>query len=358
MTAATYHDGRTSQGTPASVRIDDDALVIASDDGRVLDRWPRPDVRLVDRPRPGAPPRLRLGGGDARLTLADDAEFAAIEAACPNLRKPVKGDGGWRPVVLWGGAAVVSVVLLVWVLIPAFAGWAAAAFPPGLERRLGDRVAEQIVTVFAAGNGAPVCAGSGGQAALDRVAGRLAAGTELAFPVRVQVVRSPVVNALALPGGQVLVFDGLIDFADDANEVAAVLAHEIAHVAHRHVMEVAVERTAVAVLIGLLVGDVFGGAAIGAVGEALIAGAYTREAEAEADALGVELMNRAGYDARPLADFLDRVADEHGEMEGVLGYFASHPASAERAQAVRAAVVGGGPAMTAEEWTAMQAMCD
>ena len=72
-----------------------------------------------------------------------------------------------------------------------------------------------------------------GRAALEKIIRRLEAATSLPFALRTEVVRRDEANAIALPGGQVYVFRGLIDKASNADEIAGVIAHEIGHVVHR-----------------------------------------------------------------------------------------------------------------------------
>ena len=77
------------------------------------------------------------------------------------------------------------------------------------------------------------------------------------------------------------------------------LAHEHAHVLERHPTEVAVTRAGGLTLVSFLVGDVFGGVVIAGVAEALLSAGYTREAEAEADAVAIELMDAVGWKTGP-----------------------------------------------------------
>ena len=364
---ATYNDGRTARSRPVTLRIEAGALVILDSAGGAVDRWPAADVHLVDRPGRGQPVRLRCGfDRDDRLTLADDKDLDGLDRHCPGLRRTTPGwSRYWRPVLVWGAAAVVSVVLVVTVVIPRLAQEFAFAIPAAMQQRIGEQTAEQVLRLLAAINKNEddtnrVCAGPAGeegQAALDALAARLAGGLDEPVALSVRVVDTGMVNAFTLPGGHILVLRGLLDFAGNGDEVAGVLAHEIGHVARRHPIKVAIEMAGTALLIGLLIGDVGGGTVIAGLGQMVLTSAYTQEAEREADAIATELMNAAGYDARHLGAFLERVEAREGEPSDALAFFSTHPPSADRADTIRGNARRGAPALTDAEWTAIKAMC-
>lgn len=174
------------------------------------------------------------------------------------------------------------------------------------------------------------------------------------------VLDSPVVNALALPGGYVYVTRGLLAIANNEAELAGVLGHEIGHVLAGH-GEARVKRSNQAgfgVIIGTIIGGVFGGkdgAADAIEFGAKLANGYlaqhSQSEELEADMLGVRLLAEAGYNPFAEADFLEQLAAKERLESKVSGqqhnpnridFFASHPATARRTRkAVEAARQSG-----------------
>ena len=173
---------------------------------------------------------------------------------------------------------------------------------------------------------------------------------------RFTVLDTPIVNAFAFPGGYVYVTRGLLALADDEAELAGVLGHEIGHVTANHFQE-RNEKGAKAG-IGVVVGAILGGLWNGKEGarDALETGVkldtgyvagHSREAEYEADLLGVKLLARAGYDPYAQAEFLESLSGQYeldARAEGKeynpnrVDFFASHPATADRVRrAIRAA---------------------
>ena len=101
-----------------------------------------------------------------------------------------------------------------------------------------------------------------GRAALDKMVHRLEAAATLPMPLQIAVVRRDEANAIALPGAQLYVFRGLIAKADNADEVAGVIAHEIGHVAHRDGTRSVLQAGGLSLLFGMLLGDFVGGGAV------------------------------------------------------------------------------------------------
>lgn len=186
---------------------------------------------------------------------------------------------------------------------------------------------------------------------------RLASHANLHVPLRVRVIDSPMPNAFALPGGHVFILRGLFDLAQGPDEVAGVLAHEIAHIELRHPAEVAIKRATGAFLVGLLFGDVLGLSVLGVVADTLISAAYTRPAEADADRRGVEILSAAGVSAAPFAAFFERLAAKDAGMPDILAYLSSHPPSPERAQRARDGAHDGVPILDDGAWQALKTIC-
>ena len=146
-------------------------------------------------------------------------------------------------------------------------------------------------------------------------------------------------NAFALPGGTIVMTDAIVELADKTKlgdeALAGVLAHEIGHVVHRHSTRLVVEQGVLNVGLGMALGDVSWMASMG--GSLLTGLSYRRGHESEADCFAVALMQRTGGQARPMADLLmqmDKGAKE-GEKAGWSEWLSSHPATPERAVALR-----------------------
>ena len=157
---------------------------------------------------------------------------------------------------------------------------------------------------------------------------------------RITVLNSPSINAFALPTGDLYVTRGLLALANDTAEVAAVLAHEMAHVTARHAFDRA-DKERQAVLVSRIVTDVLGDAEAGAMSLAksrIALARFSREQELEADRIGVATLGRAGYDPYGASRFLAamgknanlRTASPNAGEAGGADFMASHPSTPER----------------------------
>jgi len=357
-----FNDGRTARSRPVSVTLGPSGLEITEHDGPLIAVWPVQEIHLTERVSGLGEVRLRCGYQDpARLVLSDPDALAFLGAACPNLHKlEPSGWRYWQPAVYWGGGAVLSIVLLITLVIPSLASAIARNMPEAWEARIGREVRQQVIAGLAALEGRSnddiVCSGKPGVAALEVLVSSLLKGAADAPNVTVSVLDLRTVNAFALPGGHVLILRGLIDKAAAPNALAGVVAHELGHVIEGHPLEVAIERSATAVIVGLLLGDVAGGTIVAGAGEVLLGTAYSREAEREADAIGLELMGEAGFDARPLGPFLTALTADQDESD-LLALLSSHPLTVERTRQIERDARPGGPAMSDEAWKAVRAIC-
>ena len=156
------------------------------------------------------------------------------------------------------------------------------------------------------------------------------------FRYTFEVVDRRDINAFALPGGPIFLNRGMLDAAETEGEVAGVMAHEISHVVLRHATAQATktQKFQFGALAGQLLGAFLGGrsGAIIAQGSELGIGTYimkySREYEREADLLGVQIMDRAGYDPRHLANMFQTIARQSGN--GGPEWLSDHPSPANR----------------------------
>ena len=152
------------------------------------------------------------------------------------------------------------------------------------------------------------------------------------FTYSFDVVNARDINAFALPGGPMFVNRGMIEAARREGEMAGVMAHEISHVALRHATAQATEtqKFQIGSVLGQILGGVIGGvpgAIIGAgsqIGFGAGALKYSRKYETQADILGAQIMARAGYDPRDLAEMF-RTIERQGGGSGGPEWLSSHP---------------------------------
>ena len=153
------------------------------------------------------------------------------------------------------------------------------------------------------------------------------------FQYYFKVVNARDINAFALPGGPMYVNRGMIEQARTEGEMAGVMAHEISHVALRHGTAQATKGQKYGLLAGIagIAGTIFGGPGVGQLAQAPFAVyllKFSREYETEADVLGAQILARAGYDPRDLANMFRTLEQQGGGGGG--GFLSDHPSPSDR----------------------------
>lgn len=357
-TNAVYFDGDSPVPVAVSALEMRDQMLHISLDGNDDVLWPAHEVRRVLDSAGRGDASLRWTGDPlARLFTPNPFVFGAL----PDIDRAAPPKGRAR-LAAWAVGAVVAVAVQIFLLIPILADQLAGFIPPKGERALGEATLTQIQEVLARNDAdlVPVCDGEDGIAALRKMEARLSTGLENETEFTVMVLDDPMINAFALPGGFIILFRGLIDAADTPGEVAAVFAHEMGHVVSRDPTRHALRSAGSIGVLGLLFGDFAGGAVVLFLAERLINAQYSQEAEAAADRFAIKTMVRAGIAPGGLAKFLDRMLREHGETDGIVAHFMSHPEFKERINSASAAVPPSGEfsaVLTDSEWSALRKIC-
>lgn len=348
---ARLHTARYPEGVEAAVRLRVDGLVITS--GGEERVWHYGDVRR--RGGEWGPGVTHLEHDEGREMLAvSGAAFAdELRRGAPALSPSPAASSGTRVAVALVIALVAGVVAF-FLALPWIAGLLAASVPIEWEARFGAAVVESAVPKRQRIEDPAV------RTVVEGVVERLAMAVPSPYTFHVTVAESPEVNAFAAPGGHMVVNRGLLKFASDGDELAAVLAHEMEHVTRRHVTRVMFQRASLGFLAALAGGqsaDVLGGGIEAArmLGEL----SFGRAAEREADEGGLARLRAAGIAPGAMASMLERLA---GEQKGVEPpeLLSSHPDPRGRAKRMRelaleAPGAGASPAVAPEAWATMRA---
>jgi predicted Zn-dependent protease len=220
-------------------------------------------------------------------------------------------------------------IYAVWISLPLVLSGAVKLVPVTLE----DNIGRAIVSGMARpGN---VCDDPATKAFIDTVSARLTSAMP-ATPYRfnIQVVRNPQVNALAAPGGHILIFSGLIDRMDTPEQLAAVLAHEMQHVVQRHSMKGIVRAVGLQAFLSLVLGDV---GIFGDLAGNLTVLHFMRGDEQSADDEALNTLIRAGISPEQMRLAFENLAKASpGESNAIgLKYLSTHPPLQERIERVR-----------------------
>jgi len=355
---AIFFDGLSSRRRQVMLTLGDVLEIAEPGDvqaGAAVTRWAYDDIRRADSPA-GI---LRLTSASApplaRLEIRDAAFGAALIARCSRIDEHQTTGRGIAKIVGWSVAAAVSIVCVVLFGVPLAADRLAPLVPKPIERRIGDASEVQVKTIFRG----QACNDVAGQAAFRKLVNRLrdAAGLD-DDAMTAGVLRTSVPNAFALPGGKVYVLSALLDKADNPDELAGILAHELGHLKHHDNMRGLIYNGGTSFLIGLLFGDVTGSSAVIFASRSVVEASYSREAETAADTFAIEIMHKLGRSPKPAAELMFRITGKEGGS-GLATILASHPLTEDRLARMTSEdrPASGPPLLTDKEWQALKGIC-
>lgn len=362
---ARYFDGKSARSHAVEVRLDarfGAQVLVVEGYGTDEILWPTSELREMTEQARDEGIVLSLGqDGIARLIVPHGEKEDLIRSVSPNLGKRQVSRRMWRNIGIWAGGAVAAVLLIMFVIVPGLANTLAGMLPVEREVAIGNQAIRQISRFLGGTEENLTCTGGEGQKALEKMTARLVARQQIDYPLDVRVFDHGMVNAFAVPGGHVVLFDGLLKAAASPEEVAGVLAHELGHVVNRDPTRLTLRTAGSVGILGMVFGDFAGGALALVLAEQLISASYSQDAESEADRFAHETLAAAELPTEPLALFFQKLKDKYGDSEGIMSHLASHPDLGGRAAAARAAdtvgEAGFEPILTEAEWTALKAIC-
>lgn len=347
-----FYDGSSSR--KRSVTLQFGATLDIVEDGAIIASWAYDNIRRAE----GRSDVLRLSAIGApelaRLEIHDDATAREVIARAHQLDVIQKERSSTLKIVGWSLAAAVSIVLVIVYGMPYAADQLTPLIPQSFERRLGDVAQRQVAMFFET----KACDRTDGKAAFNKLVTQVRQAGGLDTSATSAVVDSTVPNAIALPGGTTYLFRGLLDKAQSPDEIAAVVAHELGHVAHRDHLRAMIHNGGTSYLIGLLFGDVTGAGAAIFAANAIFNASHSRDSEQRADGFAIDVMHRLGRSPKGLGELLNRVAGKSDGKGGPM-ILSSHPLTAERLARMRREdrPATGPDLLTPAEWKALKGIC-
>ena len=326
-----YYTGQTAKREVVDVWATPAGLEFRDESG-ATHRWAYDAVRFPGAIGARDPLRFEHGPPPRETLVVRDPQFLdAVHALAPHTRarfvRIAAPKTRWIATVAIFAVAIGLLVYLGYRGLPILAEHAAGLIPMSWEKRLGEVAVEQ----FAASD--VVCADSAVVAELDAILRRLSAVVKDMPEVQMRVVHAEEVNAFALPGGQIVVFTGLLKSAETPEQFAGVLAHELQHVRHRHSTKAIIRQLSATALLSLIAGDSGALSSLLHTAGELGGLAYSRDDEEEADRDGARMLIDAGIDPRGLIEFFETLEQHEGGGLGIT-FLSTHPASGDRSKAL------------------------
>ncbi len=324
-----YYDGQSMVPQHATITVTAVGLRLHFAD-HTTTTWKYHELRLTQGRYSGEEVRFERGRGIGETLIIPS----------PNILLAIHEHGGSdaghfhhprtrRARVYWTVLAALASLPIVYGIftwgIPSLARPITAAIPISWEIQLGQFIQQEVTA------GKPVCHNPKLIQAVESILTAMTNSIDqLPYQFQVTVVDSPVVNAMAAPGGYIMVFRGLLQDTASPEEFAGVLAHEIQHVLLRHTMHLIVRHVSIAFVVAALSGDASGMVAYALqAAQTLQTLSYSRDAEDQADEQGFQLLQRSRINPEGMITFFAKLGKEQPAND-ILRYLSTHPATQER----------------------------
>jgi hypothetical protein len=326
-----YFDGRQPIGVPA--RMEFSNLEVTLNAGLISERYVISQLKVS--PRIGSADRFINLPGGGQISCADQAFLNSLPQ-----ESLTEGPVAWLE-AHWGVALACVAIIVCTLLAAYFFGLPAAA------KYIADRI--PMETEQSLGRQALTWLDEKGwfkPTNLDRDTRKKISdgfdGLRSALPLKdycrleFRSGRAFGPNALALPGGIIVISDEMVKAAQTTDEVLAVLAHEIGHVELRHTLRNVLQNSVIGVATAAVSSDAASlSVAIVSLPVVLAQTKYSREFEAEADDYAFNLLKQKGYSPAAFASIMERLSKSGEEEIGPSAYVSTHPVTAERVQRAR-----------------------
>ncbi len=328
MNGLLFGPGLAENGTPAQFEVNSDGLRFATSSLEVGHPSWR-DIRIQKSGWDGSQLRLEWHGSAGAYALVV-AEAAAVKSILAAGKLSISRAPGAAQTRAWASGIVVFTFVVPLLVIAAIlwqhetiAGWLVGFISVEQEQKLGAHLFEGQKAKLKKIDGAPATM-------VRDIGARLTKGS--AYRYEFYVSDDKTVNAYAMPGGYIVMHSGLLQLAASADEVAGVLAHEVAHVEKRHSLTAIARQLGLTAVLSLAFGDL--GSIASAAGD-LLSLKFSRDHEREADSVGLNRLVVAGMQPTAMATFFRKMA---AQDKINLGFLSTHPSSEERFSAIDGAI--------------------
>jgi Zn-dependent protease with chaperone function len=325
---AIYYDGKTSQPYDAQVSLSGNTMTISYENGQTI--WA---ISQIDYSSFTGKGKTMIKYGEFPHQYLefplDSSLFVALENYLPKRREGFwafaneLAGSGFRGVLI-GSAIFISITAgFYFLLLPKIAEYVATKIPVSTEVEMGKQFYDSFV----------------GDMEIDKDKTKLLndfakkIDFQTKYPLKFTVVKSEQVNAFALPGGNIVVFDAILEKIKSPEELVALLSHEATHVKERHSLKGLARNLAGSMVVSVIIGDMT------TIGNIMVSQAnniyqlgFTREMEKEADLEGLEIMYHNKLDPKGMVNLMERLQAEEKKMgvDKMPRYLNSHPMTKER----------------------------
>jgi len=330
--APRFLDGLTSRPQTVTFALTEQSLILYHN-GQSIAVWVLANIRVKEDWDDSIGAILGYKDSpDAGLIIQNKKEFESIQRRLPRRHQTTFIVPSHYRSILVMAIGAVACGFLLFPLLGQLAGLATILVPQSAEKKFGQVLIEDMATEYTP------CDDKIASLNLQKIADRLGAATgQKDLKADIHIFKSSEANAFSLPGQKIAVLSGFLNDATSENEIAAVMAHEMGHMAKRDALEAFIESQGLGIVTGLMGSSgSYGGVA--QITSFMHLMNYSRKKEFAADEYGAKLLLKAGYSPQGLSSFLERVdkeeANDLGASKEYLEILSTHPDTKERVKRI------------------------
>jgi len=274
--------------------------------------------------------KLEKGDDIPEILIIKDVSFIkSLKQISPDFQTKFQTSASrskWlKTIVYLSVASIITIIVFYKWLLPSLAELIAQKIPISWEKSLGQNYKEYFVSQFG------ICEEKELTDKIYQIKDQLVDTLHKTnYQYSITILDHDMVNAFALPGGEIVVFKGLIEKSRRPEELAGVMAHEIQHIEQRHTTKNLIKDKSFEILISAISGD-SGGTDYALKAAKTIGGlAYRRSEEASADSEGLKMLVNARIDPNGIIDFFETIKKQEIELPGIFKYLSTHPDTEDR----------------------------
>ena len=342
-----YLDGLTPSRRAVAITCKENGLSLSAGPGQPV-FWPYEEISQTQGFYEGEQVRLEKTGPDRTqillvsnpLFLPELRKFAPKPTA--HFKNPARAGAIFRSAIFGIAGILILSVYIYFQGFPAMASLITGNVPTAWETELGNRTLGEIPA-------SAFCHDVKKQKALDQILSLLTrALPPNPYSFLLHVMNTREMNAFALPGGNIIVFNGLLQKSDSPEELAGVLAHELQHIVLRHSTRQILQGASFRLLLSSFSGFSFGLNAAETLGSLN----YSRQFEEEADRNGMALLLAANIDPSGMISFFEKLQKQERKGGGTGRFLSDHPLTEDRIEVLKSlARLPAKPVRILPEWS-------
>lgn len=328
-----YLDGKTADKQPVKIQLLNEGLRISNQSGYAF-LWKYQEIKQTQGFYDNEPVQLERDVNILEILIIEDQEFlTSLHHFAPKEAKRFHNPA-FRSLrlrlILYATIGLIAIGIFTYVWgIPLLAEVIAPHVPLAWEKGMG----QSILNIMAPEKSR--CKDKALNQAIEQIVARLNPSGSSHYEFKVFVINSPIFNAFALPGGNIIVFSGLLEKMESPESLAAVLAHEMQHIKKRHVTKRVIEDSSTGVMLSAVSGDVTGSMLYGMkIARTLATLSYSRQDEEEADAEGIKMMIAANLDPEAMVSFFQTIKEKNVRLK-IPQYISTHPDTEQRISKIK-----------------------